>query len=142
MRNDWKHLWNLETEISNYSLPKGSSSKCLQGYCTAVLHNFSVQWREIMPDNHPDLSLPPAIPDTSPGCCHWCTQSHKRTAEKDRRTDPRKHEKNDEWCINKNLFVLISFYLVLSIKKYSLKGKKIYFIFIQQIKFMCIVHKS
>ena len=107
---------------------------------TAVLHNFSVQWREIMPDNHPDLSLPPAIPDTSPGCCHWCTQSHKRTAEKDRRTDPRKHEKNDEWCINKNLFVLISFYLVLSIKKYSLKGKKIYFIFIQQIKFMCIVH--
>ena len=30
---------------------------------TAVLHNFSVQWREIMPDNHPDLSLPPAIPD-------------------------------------------------------------------------------
>ena len=30
---------------------------------TAVLHNFSVQWREVMPDNHPDLSLPPAIPD-------------------------------------------------------------------------------
>jgi len=30
---------------------------------TAILHNFSVQWREIMQDNHPDLNLSPAIPN-------------------------------------------------------------------------------